>query len=171
VQQEALVRLAAHEIPKHQGVASVAREITVETARIREAEAFPGMFDTLKTLSQAGVPLCIVSHKTRTPYRGPAYDLHQAARDWLTDQGFFSPTGLNWQAEQVFFEVTKQDKSQRIANLGCSHYVDDLPEILAMLPNSIQKILFSSAENVTLPATWWRLKAWCDFPDLIGVTV
>ncbi|MEC4805599.1 MAG: hypothetical protein SAJ12_07635 [Jaaginema sp. PMC 1079.18] len=140
-------------------------------ARISEAEPFPGMLETLKRLSQSGIPLCIVSHKTRTPYCGPAYDLHKAARAWLTDRGFFSPLGLNWREEQVFFEVTKQDKSQRITNLGCSHYVDDLPEILEMLPDSIQKILFSSADNVTIPETWWHLRNWYNFPELIGVSV
>lgn len=136
--------------------------------RITEAEPFPEVFAALKALGQADVPLRIVSHKTKTPYRGPAYDLHQAARNWLTQQGFFDPAGLGWATEQVFFEVTKEEKCQRIVDLGCSHYVDDLPEILEMLPDSIQKILFAPAGAVTVPSGWLQLHNWQDFPGLVG---
>lgn len=140
-------------------------------ARIAEAEPFEEMLNILKVLSQANIPLCIVSHKTQTPYRGPAYDLHQAARDWLTQQGFFASSGLNWQSNQVFFEVTKEEKCQRIVDLGCSHYVDDLPEILELLPDSIQKILFASSGTATLPSGWLHLQNWQDFPKLVGISV
>lgn len=137
-------------------------------ARITEAESFAGVIMTLEGLAQAGLPMRIVSHKTRIPYQGPAYDLHQAARDWLTAQGFFSTTGLNWSPGQVFFELTKVDKIQRIIDLGCSHYIDDLPEILDMLPDSIQKILFSPSGAVPTPPTWHQFQNWGDLPQLLG---
>jgi len=112
-------------------------------SRISGAEAAPGMMRALVRLQALGVELVIVSHKTATPFKGPAYDLHAAARDWLRLQGFFSPEGLGWSHEQVFFEPTKERKAQRIIDLGCTHYVDDLPEILAMLPETIERILYA----------------------------
>ena len=54
--------------------------------RILEAEPYPGMLSTLKQLASKNVPMCIVSHKTRTPYLGEPWDLHAAARGWLLDQ-------------------------------------------------------------------------------------
>ena len=110
--------------------------------RILEAEPAEGMLKAISELHQHGIPMVLVSHKTRTPYKGPAYDLHHAAWSWLEKQGFFSPNGLNWKHNQVFFESTKQDKVDRIEALECTHYVDDLPEILKMLPNRTKPILY-----------------------------
>ena len=58
--------------------------------RILEAEPAEGMLKALGELHQRGIPMVLVSHKTRTPYKGPAYDLHQAAWSWLEKHGFFS---------------------------------------------------------------------------------
>lgn len=135
-------------------------------SRITEANPFPQMLNTLQGLASAGIPMRLISHKTRHPYKGPAYDLHQSARNWLDIQGFFSPTGLNWGIDQVFFEITKQEKVHRIVSLGCSHYIDDLPEILEMLPPTVQPILFSPDGAVTLPQGWHQFHHWGDLPQL-----
>lgn len=140
-------------------------------ARITEAEAFPQMLATLQEFANAGLPMRLISHKTPTPYQGPAYDLHQAARQWLTAQGFFSPMGLNWTPDQVFFEVTKQEKVDRIVNLGCSHYIDDLPEILEMLPATVQPILFAPGGAVSVPEGWCQFPHWGDLPQLLSTWV
>lgn len=133
-------------------------------SRIRGAEAAPGMKAALLTLQCLGVELVIVSHKTATPFKGPAYDLHAAARDWLGLQGFFSPEGLGWCQEQVYFEPTKERKAQRIVDLGCTHYVDDLPEILALLPETIERILYaptgaSEWDGGAVMTSWDELEA------------
>ena len=136
--------------------------------RILEATAWEGMLESLAALQERGVELCIVSHKTRTPYLGPAYDLHEAARNWLTKQEFFSAQGLHWRDEQVYFELTKVDKIQRIQQLGCTHFVDDLPEILEMLPPSVKGIFFRPevATEIAEPS-WPILREWSALPDLL----
>ena len=111
-------------------------------SRILEAEPAEGMLKALTELRQQRIPMVLVSHKTRTPYKGPAFDLHQAAWSWLDKYGFFHRDGMGWTQEQVFFEETKQDKISRIEALGCTHYIDDLPEILDMLPTKIHAILY-----------------------------
>lgn len=129
--------------------------------RILEAEPAAGMLKTLSELHQRGIPMVLVSHKTRTPYKGPAYDLHQAALSWLEKHGFFAPDSLGWSRDQVFFEESKQAKVRRIETQGCTHYVDDLPEILEMLPSSIQTILYdpnsSHSNHKSLHLTDWSL--------------
>ena len=75
--------------------------------RISEARAYDGVLDTLRDLSRSGVSMCVVSHKTRTPYLGEPFDLHAAARDWLEQHQFFDKEGLGWSRNQVFFELTK----------------------------------------------------------------
>jgi hypothetical protein len=44
----------------------------------------------------------------------------------------------------VFFAETKQGKLQQIADLGCTHFIDDLPEFLLEpdFPAGVERILF-----------------------------
>lgn len=116
--------------------------------RILEASPAKGMIETLQKFHHLGIPMVIVSHKTRTPYIGPSYDLHEAALSWLAQNKFFSSECLGWSREQVFFEETKEEKIERIKTIGCTHYIDDLPEILEMLEDSIRKIYYNPS---TLP--------------------
>ena len=134
--------------------------------RILEAEPAEGMLKALSELHQRGIPMVLVSHKTRTPYKGPAYDLHQAAWNWLQKHGFFTPGGLAWSQDQVFFEESKQAKVDRIKSQECSHYIDDLPEILEMLPSNIKTILYdpSKSQNAN---RFTQLSHWVKLSDVI----
>ena len=69
--------------------------------------------------------LAIVSHRTRHPFIGPKHDLHEAARGWVDT--FLRRPGLI-DRDGVFFELTKEEKLARIGAVGCTHFVDDLPE-------------------------------------------
>tara|TARA_Y100000031_G_scaffold156293_1_gene210291 strand:+ start:969 stop:1568 length:600 start_codon:yes stop_codon:yes gene_type:complete len=135
--------------------------------RIREAIPFEGMQETLKKISALDVKMFLVSHKTKTPYMGSQYNLHYAAIGWLREHSFFDATGLGWHESQVFFELTKEEKVQRIIQLGCTHYIDDLPEILIMLPDTINKILFTPHPVDTIPEEWYPLEEWSFLPKLL----
>lgn len=135
--------------------------------RIQEAMAFEGMQEALKKIATQSERMFLISHKTRTPYMGQQYDLHQAAIGWLQGHAFFDMEGLGWQENQVFFELTKEEKVQRIVQLGCTHYIDDLPEILRMLPDTVQKILFAPHKTGVIPKEWKRLEEWSLLPKLL----
>lgn len=140
-------------------------------ARMAEAAAYPGVVDCLVWARKQGIPVSIVSHKTQYPFVGEQYDLHAAARNWialfLTDA-----VGPLVAPERVYFELTKDSKVQRIANIGCTVYVDDLPEILLApgFPPDVAQILFDPDNHhhaQALPrATRWaevrsRLESQC----------
>ena len=127
--------------------------------RILEAEPAEGMLQALQKQHKQGVQMVLVSHKTRIPYKGPAYDLHEAAWSWLDKHGFFKPKGLNWQKNQVYFENCKEAKIERIIKQRCTHYIDDLPEILAMLPSNINRILYSKKEKEDSKG-YYQLRKW-----------
>lgn len=137
--------------------------------RILEAEPYPGMRAVLQGLCDRDIAMVVVSHKTRRPYLGKPWDLHSAARSWLTKQGFHDSDGLGWSQEQVFFELTKEAKVARILALGCTHYVDDLPEILEMIPDSVDRILFSPLATAQPRPGWKQMSSWLELPALIGV--
>jgi hypothetical protein len=139
-------------------------------AHILDAEPYPGMLTTLKVLANRGVPMFIVSHKTRTPFLGHPWDLHQAAKDWLDRQGFHATNGLGWSKNDVFFELTKEAKVARMLALQCTHCVDDLPEILDMLPDTMEKILFAPGGHGKSRAGWKQMSAWNELPGLLELT-
>lgn len=112
-------------------------------ARMKEAAAYSGVIEFLRWARQAGHTIAIVSHKTKHPFLGPQHDLHAAARAWIEDH--LSENGSHLiPPEQIFFELTKEEKLARINDFGCEVFLDDLPEILQALgfPASTRRILF-----------------------------
>ena len=131
--------------------------------RILEAEPAKGMLESLKELHRCGISMVLISHKTKTPYKGQKYDLHKAARNWLEKYNLTSKKGLGWSEKNIFFEQTKKKKIERIISLGCTHYIDDLEEILDLLPESIKKIHYnpkggSKANEVVELRNWEDLQ-------------
>lgn len=130
--------------------------------RLAEAPPFPGVLEFFRACSRSDVAVCIVSHKTRLPARGPGYDLHRSARQWLESQGFHDPKGIGLPRERVYLEQSQQEKVERIAQTGCAFFIDDLPELLQRpdFPPTAQRILFDphgrhSAETDLHPTTSW----------------
>jgi hypothetical protein len=112
-------------------------------ARMQDAIAYPGALQFFAWARQDGHAVFIVSHKTRIPFAGHPYDLHEAARGWIaTHLERTSPPLLN--GSDAYFELTKAEKLARIGRLGLDWYVDDLPEILTApdFPHLTGRILF-----------------------------
>lgn len=131
--------------------------------RILEAEPAKEMIETLKHIQNKGITIVVISHKTRKPYKGPTYDLHEAALSWMKKHEFFSKSGLGWDMERINFESTKEAKIDRIRSLGCTLYIDDLPEIIESLPANINGILYDPKDIYTKHkgqriAEWSHLK-------------
>jgi hypothetical protein len=138
-------------------------------ARMAEAEPYPGVRDFFTRLHAQGIPLTIISHKTRHPFLGEKYDLHAAAQDWLEKQGFFDPKQIGLPRENVFFELTKEAKIQRIASTGVTHFIDDLPEILKApgFPAGVKRILFDPNNLCGEEKTLVRGKSWPEIQTLL----
>ena len=166
-------------IPTKQAIRDYLRSIDEENAftllqgevygsSILRAQPSPGMIDALLQLKSVGIKTVLVSHKTKHPYAGPKYDLHKSALSWLDKHKFFSDSFLGWTTSDVFFEATKLDKVSRISSLCCSHYIDDLPEILALIPDSIKKILYSPTTSNSFFDGYKVLNAWSNAtPDFL----
>src|SRR5689334_22616528 len=110
------------------------------------AVPFAGVADFLRRCRDRKLTVSIVSHKTRYGHYDPArVDLREAALEWMTIQGFFDPE-CGVPVERVFFEDTRAAKLSRIAALGCSHFIDDLEEVLTDpgFPAGVKRILFAS---------------------------
>lgn len=111
--------------------------------RMLEAEPFSGVLDFFGQAQKQGHKLYIISHKTKLPFKGPQYDLHASARNWVHEKGFFADP-ISLPEKSVFFELTLSEKIQRIQTCQCDVFIDDLPELLLepAFPSETAKILF-----------------------------
>jgi hypothetical protein len=109
-----------------------------------DTQLYPGVERFIRAAREGGHEIRIISHKTRYPVMGPQYDLHDAARSFLHQRGFFLPDGAGLSECDVFFEVTKADKLGRIESEGCDLFIDDLPEFLfdPGFPPRVRRYLF-----------------------------
>jgi hypothetical protein len=130
-------------------------------ARMAEANAFPGVLEFMRNGRNLGWELYIVSHKTRYAVRGRQYNLHRAAREWVTAHLNDERGALIGEGD-LFFELTTEAKIARVNDLGSHYLIDDLPELLrsAQLPKHIRRILFDpegthADDGILIPFTNW----------------
>src|SRR5882757_3739935 len=100
-------------------------------ARMDLVAPYPGVAGFVASACKTGHELFVVSHKTRHPLLGPKYDMHAAARGFLSTHGLMGEGALQIDPSRVFFELTKEEKIARAAVIRCEIFIDDLPEILA----------------------------------------
>ncbi|GAB6039350.1 HAD family hydrolase [Endothiovibrio diazotrophicus] len=110
------------------------------------ASPMDGVKRFVRRCRERGVQVAVVSHKTEFGhFDEERVNLRQAAMAWMEDQGFFMPNDIGLVRESVYFENTRREKVERIAQLACDWFVDDLPEVFAesTFPESVNCILFS----------------------------
>ena len=132
-------------------------------SRVLEANLYEGIIDIFKYLSNNSHKIYIVSHKTKFPYLGKKVDLHKSALKFIIANNILNKKDIKLTKDDIFFETSIKDKIERIENLKCDIFVDDLESILNLLPDNIIKILFlpkSSAKksNYKVIKKWNELK-------------
>jgi hypothetical protein len=134
--------------------------------RLSEAAPYPGALHFFQDCRKAGIALSIISHKTRQPVLGRPHDLHQAALDWLQQHAFFDPAGIGLSRSDVFFELTRSSKLERISQRGCTLFIDDLPEVLAepAFPK-IDRLLFDPNGLHGSQTDFLRVRSWMEIWD------
>jgi hypothetical protein len=127
-----------------------------------QARLFPGVIEFFDHCRRAGRDVYIISHRTRYPFLGQRHDLHQAARDFLAEHGFNDPARIGLPADRIIFHEKKEEKIARIGEVGCTHFVDDLPEILAAIEPgwNVERLLFDpNGQHADYPGAL-RVDSW-----------
>lgn len=119
--------------------------------RLDDAYPYTGVKSFFSYCENISLSCSIISHKTVHPYRGFPYDLHKSAYQWLKKEEFDC---------DIYFELTIDEKIRRIEKLGCTHFIDDLPEFLMHpdFPENTKKILFDPLRHYTKETVDRRLK-------------
>lgn len=130
---------------------------------VRLAKMFEGVKDFIATCNQQDhVEVFIVSHKTEFGhFDEKQVNLRHAARNWLREQGFFGEDAPFILEENLYFESTRDAKIKRIRSLACTHFIDDLPEVLhdPSFPSEIKSFLFQpEGTNQHVYTNWKDIK-------------
>ena len=143
--------------------------------RMKNAYAFSGVIDFFFACKGRNIPVLIISHKTRYSKKGPQFDLHRSARNWLTMQGFFSKDGIGLSPEQVFFMETRAEKIACIRKQNCTHFIDDLPEFLTEpdFPDNVERFLFDPNGDNMKKVNFQSASTWKELQDrlLTGIAI
>ncbi len=139
-------------------------------SRMAEAELMPGFLGFVGSARRLGVPLVVVSHKSVFSNAVPGPNLRYAALAWMRAKRFFDPGGLGFHVDDIYFEGTRAEKAARISELGCTHFIDDLPEVFAekSFPAETVRILLGATGgdgNDTVMADWFEIRDFM-FTDL-----
>ncbi len=111
---------------------------------IYHAEIARGFHDFINECRKLKIKIYIVSHKTKfASLDNKLINLHEPALNWLKQKGFFYYLGFK--NSDVFFVETRKDKIDKIKNLECDIFVDDLIEVFLEpeFPQRIIKILYN----------------------------
>jgi len=127
------------------------------------ASMFDGVASFLRRCRLERCPVLIVSHKTEYGHHDPSrVNLRQAALDWMRRFGIVGGGEFSIPVEQIFFEDTRSDKLSRISALDCSHFIDDLEEVLSdpAFPTGVTRLLFSDCAGVVSDAPYVVCPSW-----------
>ena len=131
--------------------------------RMDEARLAEGVQAFFRGCVQRKVQVYVISHKTEYASSDETgINLRKAAMAWMHTQSFFKRNGLGLSSSDVYFESTRREKIERIRQLGCTHFIDDLEETFQeeTFPGDVKKVLYaphglcSSLPGIAVFATW-----------------
>ena len=137
---------------------------------IGQASIYKGCKEFISFALNNGAQVSIVSHKTSFGHFDPAkINLHDAALKWLEEMQFFSSTGIGMKADNVHFRETRAAKIQKISDLECDIFVDDLTEVLLdpSFPQQTKKLWFINGREAQDDCPLKPYKEWDEMLDFI----
>lgn len=135
---------------------------------IMSAEIYQGVIDTFLYLSKKKIKIKIISHKTKFPYMGEKINLRTSALKWIKKNIIDYSYDINLDLSDIYFENTIENKIKKIKELNCNIFVDDLPEVLSLLPTSIERILFLPNSTKEKFSKFHLLSSWEEFSTIIN---
>jgi hypothetical protein len=136
--------------------------------RIAEARLIEGVAGFVALCRQRGIPVHIVSHKTEfSRYDPTGTNLRTAAMNWMISNRFFEADGLGLSQQSVYFAGTRAEKIDRIRQLSCTHFIDDLEETFLedAFPPATARILYEPGRQSPAPRGVALMRTWQEIRD------
>lgn len=131
--------------------------------RMDEARLMDGVQEFFGCCKRYQVRAYIISHKTEfVMLDGMNINFRTVALAWMRRSRFFEEEGLGLSQQDVYFESTRREKVERIRNLRCTHFIDDLEETFLedSFPMDVERILYapymfhSSLQGIRVMSRW-----------------
>jgi len=136
---------------------------------IMNAVIYKGLINAFEYLSNKNFKIKIISHKTKFPYIGEKVNLRNAAIEWIKKNILKDHLNIKLDLLDVHFEDSIEKKIKKIIELNCDIYIDDLPEILDLLPDNIKKVLFLPKINNGDFSKFHVMNSWEEFPNILNL--
>jgi len=127
---------------------------------IQNAAIYPGVANFILHCKRRGVKVNILSHKTEFGHHDKSQTpLRKAALNFLKQNELLSGD-YGIQEKDIFFFDTRHKKVNKIKELNCTYFIDDLPEVFREegFPENTTEILFDIQSEHTMNYTFnsWR---------------
>jgi hypothetical protein len=131
---------------------------------MHQATMYPGFIEFLWLSWLRGDEVCIVSHKSEYGHFDEGkVELRKVAKAWIEEKLIKATYSRAFsEANLIHFEASREEKINRINQIGCDIFIDDLPEVFdeAHFPAKTEKILFSLEEPAYLENISKRYDSW-----------
>lgn len=127
------------------------------------ASVFPGFIEFLYLSRIKGHSVFVVSHKSEYGhFDEDRVPLRDSAMNWMRVHGLVGTTALSLNEDEVFFEQTRELKVNRIRELGCTHFIDDLQDVFVepSFPAGTGKVLFDPQRMATSDHAGHMASSW-----------
>jgi len=119
-----------------------------------------GFISFINNLGNNGYNFCVISHKTKYPYKGKKINLHNLSKNWIDANINKKLNKSGVKIKKIFFETTEKKKIKKIVSEKCDYFIDDLPSVLNLLPKNIKKILIDPKKNYNNKTDLLILRGW-----------
>jgi hypothetical protein len=127
-----------------------------ETDEALAAPLMEGSFSALARLHERNIPYYLVSLQ-----KNPMHALHLLELRGLWGK-YFMP-------ENTFFVEHMEDKNTLAQSLGVTHFIDDEREVLKLMPDVSNRILFDARGLFEKSADFVPVKNWSELGYLLGI--
>jgi hypothetical protein len=127
---------------------------------IKEAQLLDGTFNFLAKCRESDLKIYIISHKTISAKQvSPKINFRKSASEFLEENNI---TNKLIQKNDIFFTDSRTEKVQKIKDLKCTHFIDDLAEVFDHpdFPSEVTKILFDPHYEYSKSKDYYLVHNW-----------
>ncbi|MCK5013488.1 MAG: hypothetical protein KAS66_06685 [Candidatus Omnitrophica bacterium] len=137
---------------------------------INDAMPFDGVMEFIKRCASENIPVFVVSHKTEyAETLEEKINLREVSLNWFKVKGFLDLGKPCLDENKIFFENPRENKLRRINELQCTHFIDDLKDVLLEpeFPKNVTRILFSSNNEHCDDGSFKVCRHWSEIEELV----
>ncbi|MDB2434631.1 hypothetical protein N9W66_10885 [Luminiphilus sp.] len=138
---------------------------------ILNAKPYPGVCHVIREMIQRDIDVFVISHKTAYPILGNKVSLHESAMKWLVCHDIAGKDIYKIPSNKIFFNETQKEKIQKISQLKCDFFIDDLSTIFksADFPRKTKGFFFNTSACSQELYNATEVRSWLEIGNEFGI--